>query len=149
MYLSSVVLANLAVAWLGASVSILTAFLAIGFSITGRDALHDIWRGQHLKRNMALLIAAGSIITVLLNAAAWHIALASTVAFALSMLVDSLVYHPTRNITLSNVASSAVDSLLFPWLAFGGFMPMVTLGQFAAKVGGGFLWMLLLHLKRA
>lgn len=149
MYLSSVVLANLAVAWFGSAASIVTAFLAIGFSITGRDALHDLWRGQHLKRNMALLIAAGSIITVLLNAAAWRIALASTVAFALSMLVDSLVYHPTRNITLSNVASSAVDSLLFPWLAFGGFMPIVTLGQFAAKVSGGALWMLLLHLKRA
>lgn len=149
MYLSSVVLANLAVAWFGPAASIVTAFLAIGFSITGRDALHDIWRGKHLKRNMALLIAAGSIITVLLNAAAWRIALASTVAFALSMLVDSLVYHPTRNITLSNVASSAVDSLLFPWLAFGGFMPWVTLGQFAAKVSGGALWMLLLHLKRA
>ena len=148
MYLSSVVLANLAVTWFGPAASIVTAFLAIGFSITGRDALHDIWRGKHLKRNMALLIAAGSGITVLLNAAAWRVALASTVAFALSMLVDSLVYHPTRDITLSNVASSAVDSVLFPWLAFGGFMPLITLGQFAAKVGGGILWMLLLRLRK-
>ena len=40
----------------------------------------------------------------------------------------------------SNLASSAVDSLAFPLIAFGAFMPMVVLGQFAAKVFGGAIW---------
>ena len=40
----------------------------------------------------------------------------------------------------SNVASAAVDSLVFPWIAFGGFQPVVTGLQFLAKVLGGAAW---------
>ena len=40
----------------------------------------------------------------------------------------------------SNIFSAAADSLIFPTIAFGGFMPLIVLGQFAAKVCGGFLW---------
>lgn len=36
--------------------------------------------------------------------------------------------------------SAAIDSVLFPTLAFGVFMPHIVLMQFAAKVGGGAIW---------
>ena len=37
------------------------------------------------------------------------------------------------------------NSIVFPTLAFGGFMPVIVLGQFAAKVLGGFLWSKILY----
>ena len=48
----------------------------------------------------------------------------------------------------SNVFGALVDSLVFPTIAFGGFLPWITLGQFAAKVAGGFLWSLVLGLRK-
>ena len=42
----------------------------------------------------------------------------------------------------SNVVGAAVDSLVFPTLAFGAFLWPIVLGQFAAKVAGGVLWSL-------
>ena len=45
----------------------------------------------------------------------------------------------------SNVFSAAVDSAVFPTLAFGVFLPWVILGQFAAKVAGGFVWSMILE----
>jgi len=44
----------------------------------------------------------------------------------------------------SNVVSAAVDSVVFPTLAFGSFLPWVILGQFLAKVAGGAVWSLIL-----
>ena len=45
----------------------------------------------------------------------------------------------------SNVAGSAIDSIVFPTLAFGVFMPEIVLGQFVTKFLGGFLWSLVLQ----
>jgi hypothetical protein len=42
------------------------------------------------------------------------------------------------------VPSAAVDSIVFPTIAFGGFLPLITLGQFAAKVAGGAVWSIIL-----
>jgi uncharacterized PurR-regulated membrane protein YhhQ (DUF165 family) len=39
----------------------------------------------------------------------------------------------------SNVPSALTDSLVFPTLAFGAFLWPILLGQFAAKVLGGFV----------
>jgi hypothetical protein len=33
-----------------------------------------------------------------------------------------------------------VDSVLFPTIAFGAFLPAIVLGQFVAKVAGGAVW---------
>jgi len=40
----------------------------------------------------------------------------------------------------SNVAGAAVDSLIFPTLAFGVLMPHIVAMQFVAKIAGGALW---------
>ncbi len=144
MYLAAIVLANLSVVWFGPSATIVNAFLFIGLDLTARDKLHDAWRKTGLVWKMGALIVAGSVLTVLLNRGAGQIAIASTVAFAVAAVVDSIVYHRTGSITTSNVWSAAFDSLLFPWIAFGGIMPWVTMGQWAAKVFGGWVWARLL-----
>jgi uncharacterized PurR-regulated membrane protein YhhQ (DUF165 family) len=82
----------------------------------------------------------------LLNPASGQIAIASVVAFTLSMVVDSFVYQKLKDkpwekrVTGSNLAGAAVDSLAFPTIAFGGLMPEIVAMQFASKVVGGFIW---------
>jgi queuosine precursor transporter len=142
-------LANLSSAHFGPAASVLNAFLFIGLDLTGRDKLHDAWYGRGLWWKMALLIAAGSVLSYALNQNAGRIAVASFVAFAASALTDTLVYVALGSrsklvkINGSNILSAAVDSVLFPTLAFGAVMPGIILGQWAAKVGGGFLWALI------
>lgn len=154
LYLAAIVAANLIVAWQGAWITPITAFVFIGFDITCRDYLHEAWHRRHLWPKMFALVVAGSVISYLINQGAWRIALASAVAFALSGGVDALVYqllykrHRLVKINGSNVFSAAVDSVVFPTLAFGAFMPLIILGQFAAKVGGGLLWSFVLHRRR-
>ena len=151
LYLVAIVAANLIVAWQGAWITPITAFVFIGFDITCRDYLHEAWHRRHLWPKMFALVIAGSLISYLINQGAWRIAVASAVAFALSGAVDALIYqvlykrHKLVKINGSNVFSAAVDSIAFPTIAFGVFMPWIILGQFAAKVGGGFLWSLVLH----
>jgi hypothetical protein len=148
MYLVAIILANLTVALYGPGMAIINAFLFIGLDLTARDRLHDAWRGDKLLPKMAALIAAGSILSWLLNRNAGQIALASFVAFAAAATVDAIVYHLLGKyprwlrINGSNIPSAFVDSLVFPTLAFGGFMPAIVFGQFIAKTLGGFVWSL-------
>jgi hypothetical protein len=150
VYLVAIVAANLAVANFGPAVSIVCAFVFIGLDLTTRDKLHEAWVGRYLWPKMLLLIAGGSVLSWLLNASAGPIALASFVAFLLSGLADALVYSLLHKraylvkVNGSNLVSAAVDSVTFPTLAFGGFDPVISLGQFAAKVAGGFVWALIL-----
>jgi len=151
LYLVSILAANLIITEFGPSMSILTAFVFIGLDLTVRDNLHDAWQRRGLWWKMSLLIATGSILSFLLNRNAGPIALASFVAFSASGIADTLVYHllgkRTRLLRIngSNVVSSAVDSVVFPALAFGfPLMWLIMLGQFAAKVVGGGLWSLVL-----
>lgn len=150
LYLGAIVAANLSVAAFGPGISIVNAFLFIGFDITARDRLHRAWEGRDLWPRMALLIAAGGAISWLLNRDAAQIAVASTVSFVAAGALDAAVYSLLggrswfTRVQGSNVVSSAADSLIFPTLAFGSLLPLIVLGQFAAKVAGGLLWSLVL-----
>lgn len=143
-------LANLTVAWWGPGWSIVNAFILIGFDLASRDRLHDRWQHNRIVPKMGALIAAGGLISWALNSGAGQIALASTVAFVLAALADTVTYvalgKRARLVRMngSNVVGAGVDSLVFPTLAFGGLMWWVTLGQFAAKTVGGFIWSLIL-----
>ena len=99
---------------------------------------------------MAVLIGVGSLLSWFLNRNAGPIALASFVAFALAASADGITYailgKRARIVRVngSNVVGAAVDSLVFPTLAFGVLLPWIVLGQFIAKVAGGAVWSFLL-----
>jgi hypothetical protein len=153
LYLTAAVLANLSVAFFGAGSTIVNAFLFIGLDLTSRDKLHEAWGGKLLWVKMLALVGAGSMISWFFNRNAGQIALASFIAFAVSGVVDAVVYQLLHKKSWfvkcngSNLFSAGADSLLFPTIAFGNFMPLIVFGQFAAKVGGGFIWSLILRRK--
>lgn len=150
MYLVAIVLANLSSATFGPSASIANAFLFIGLDLTARDRLHEAWRGRGLVWKMGALIAVGSFLSWVINHNAAKIAVASMLAFGFAAIVDTVIYQLLHNkaylvkVNGSNAVSAAVDSLVFPTVAFGGFLPWVTLGQFIAKIFGGAIWSFLL-----
>lgn len=145
IYLTAIVAANLIVTAMGPSVSIVTAFVLIGLDLSLRDHLHDKWQDR-LVIKMGALIVAGSVLSWLINRDAATIALASALAFGAAASVDGIVYHLARRwswfarANSSNVFGAAVDSLVFPTVAFGGVLWSITAGQFVAKVAGGLLW---------
>lgn len=161
LYLAAIVAANLSVALLGPGMVIINAFVLIALDLTTRDRLHDAWRGPHLWRNMALLIGAGSALSVALNLAALPVAVASCAAFALAGAADALVYSRLEHRSWcarangSNVVSALVDSLVFLGVlaALGGLpwdaVPLLAAGQWAAKAIGGALWATALRNVRA
>jgi hypothetical protein len=146
IYIAALVAANLLVAWLGVWFSLVNAFVLIGLDLSLRDKLHDLWEGDKLPIKMGGLIATASIVSYAINPATGMIAFASLAAFSLSMVADSLVYRYLKDkewmirVNGSNVAGSAVDSVVFPTIAFGGLMLEIVALQFIAKVGGGYIW---------
>lgn len=150
IYVVAMVVANLLVWALGPWFSPINSFVLIGLDLTLRDVMHE--RMTRMQMLGVILIGAG--ITGLANPSARQIAVASAVAFCVSALVDWGVYVRLRSRPWvvrsngSNVAGAAVDSILFPTLAFGAFLPAVIGLQFAAKVGGGAAWAWLLKRTR-
>ena len=156
VYLAAIVAANLSVSHFGAEAAIYNAALFVGLDLTTRDRLHDAWRG-HLIRNMAALIAAGSILSYLLGVAlgtgpfVGRVAVASAVAFGAAACVDAFAYQALRRrswyerVNQSNIAGAAVDSLVFVALWPFGFDFTLAFSLFAAKVAGGVVWAFVLR----
>lgn len=150
VYIAAIVTANTLVSALGPSVTIVNAFVFIGLDMTIRDYLHDLYE-QPLKP-MLILVCIGSLVSYLLNTG--MIAVASAVSFLIANSVDTSVYHWLRvqpwlkRVLKSNVAASGVDSVLFPLIAFGAFLPEIVLGQWVAKVTGGMVFAFAFHFLR-
>lgn len=151
IYIAALVAANLLVAWLGPWFSPINSLVLIGLDLSLRDKLHDAWQGKGLAWRIVALIAAAGAISYLLNPAAGMIAVASVVAFCAAMAADSIAYQALRRYGWftrangSNMAGAIVDSIIFPTLAFGGFVPERVAMQFVAKVAGGAVWSFLLR----
>jgi len=145
IYAAAMTVANLTISHFGPWVSPINAFVLIGLDLALRDWLHmrlKLWQ-------MGALIASTGLLTYALNPAAGQIAVASAVAFTAAAVVDWSVFIRLpgswlRRANGSNVAGAAVDSLIFPTLAFGVLMPHIVALQFAAKVAGGAMWAALL-----
>lgn len=148
-YAAAMIVANLTVAALGPWVTPINAFLLIGLDLALRDLLHVRLRPIQ----MLLLIVGTGAFTYVLNPAAGTIAVASSIAFSAAALVDWTVFSAVKGSWLkrsnaSNVAGAAVDSLLFPTIAFGALLPDIVALQFAAKVIGGAVWSKLIDMAR-
>lgn len=150
-YLAANILANLSVTYFGPASTPINAFLLIAFDLVARDKLHENWKHKHLWPKMLLLVGTGALLSWFLNRGAGQIATASFIAFLLTGMTDTIVYQMLKNHTRflkvngSNVVSAAVDSIAFPTIAFGSFIPWIILGQFSAKVLGGYIWSLILY----
>ena len=145
IYAAAITMANLSVATWGPWVSPINSFVLIGLDLALRDWLHVRLRAWQ----MGALIACTCLLTYTLNPAAGMIAAASACAFSAAALVDWATFAKLRGSWLfrangSNVAGAAVDSLIFPALAFGVLMPHIVALQFVAKVAGGAIWAALL-----
>jgi hypothetical protein len=155
VYISSLTLANLLVAWLGPWFSPINSFVLIGLDLSLRDKLHDQWNGKHLGWKLGAMIVVAGLVSSLVNPASGQIAIASVAAFTLAMAADSIAYHFLKPRSWmqrsngSNTVGAAVDSLVFPTVAFGSMLPEIVALQFAAKVSGGFVWSCLLNRKFA
>ena len=147
-YAVAMIAANLLVATFGPSVTAINAFLLIGLDLTLRDWLHfrlKTWQ-------MGGLIIGTGLITYALNPASGMIAVASAVSFLAASIVDWAIFVKTtgswiKRANVSNTAGAAVDSLLFPTIAFGALMPEIVALQFLAKVSGGAVWSYVLEKK--
>ena len=145
LYAAAMLAANLSVATWGPWVSPINAFFLIGLDLALRDLMHTRLRPVQ----MLGLIAGTGLLTYGLNPAAGVIAVASAVAFTGAAVADWAVFSRAtgswlRRSNTSNVAGAAVDSLLFPTIAFGALMPQIVLAQFVCKVAGGAAWAWLL-----
>lgn len=149
VFLVAIVTANLITTRYGPAASIYNAFFLIGLDLVTRDRLADFW-GTTRWAKMGLLILAGSALSYAVNRDAAMIAEASAAAFAAAELVEATVYYIVRRrrwVERANIAATfgaAVDSLIFPTIAFGGVMWGISFGQFTAKLAGAFLWSLLI-----
>lgn len=149
-WLTAITAANLITANFGPAASVYTSFALVALTLVTRDALHDLWKTGRLWK-MGLLIAGGGAVAYIATPAAGQIALASCIAFATSETVDGLVYHGVRHwawlerSNLSNLFAAAVDSIVFPTIAFGSLLVNITVGQFTAKVAGALLFTLLIQ----
>jgi hypothetical protein len=146
LYVVAMVVANLLVWSLGPWFSPFNAFLLIGLDLTLRDVLHE-----RLNRwQLASVIVAGGLITWAVNPAAAWIAIASATAFVCAALADWAAYSALQSrpwlvrANASNVVGAAVDSALFPTIAFGAFLPAIIGLQFLAKIAGGAVWSFLM-----
>jgi uncharacterized PurR-regulated membrane protein YhhQ (DUF165 family) len=144
-YAFAMTAANLLIVKFGVWMSPINSFFLIGLTLVLRDWLHIRLKAWQ----MALLITASGAITYLLNPAAAHIAIASSVAFTLAALVDWVIFVKAngtwfKRSNVSNIAGAAVDSVAFPTIAFGVLMPEIVLAQFASKIVGGYIWSVLL-----
>lgn len=147
IYITAICAANFSVHFFGPAITPANAFLFIGLDFVVRDKLHE----RVGVRKIIVLICIAGVLSYLINPATDMIAIASVASFAIAALTDASVYqllikkHWMIKSNASNVASSAVDSALFPLIAFGAFMPWVVAGQFIAKVFGGAVWSYLLR----
>jgi hypothetical protein len=146
VYIAAAAAANLTVARFGPASTPIVGFLLIGLDLAVRDRLHLNWRGRALWGRMLVLIAAAGGISYALNPESASVALASLVAFSVAAIASAIVFQAARcypvlaRANAANVAGAAIDSIIFPLIAFGTIFPTFAALQFAAKVAGGALW---------
>lgn len=147
LYLAGGLAANLTLTVFGPEAAVYNAFLFIGLLLVCRDRIQDHWRERPFPK-MAGLIAVATGLVFAFNPAGGRIALAGAAAFLVTELVDYAVYRLRwqrpwlERSNVSNVAAAAVDSVLFPLLAFNTLSAAITFEQFAAKVAGALVFTL-------
>ncbi len=145
-FLAAIAIGNLLVAEYGQIALVFTAWVVIPFDMLTRDLLHERWRDDRLALRLSGLVLAGAAISVIVSPASLRVSVASCLAFALSMGVNSLVFHALlersrfARMNTSNLAAAIVDSIAFPALALGTIDPWLSAAQAGSKFAGGLAW---------
>ena len=147
-YALAMTLANLSAAKFGPAVTPINAFVLIGLDLALRDWLHI--RLRHWQ--MFFLISATGGLTYFFSQSAGSIAIASAISFTVAAIADWAVFSRMSGSWIkrangSNIAGAAVDSVLFPTIAFGELLPEIVVLQFIAKILGGAVWAFFLSKK--
>ena len=151
IYVAAIVAANITVASFGPWFSPINALLLIGMDLSIRDHLHDRWDGRWLWVRMLIMIGCAGVLSYALNPDSGRIALASMISFCIAAVVDAVTYSVFSGKVFfvrsnySNIAGAAVDSIFFPLIAFSSLMPIISFGQFIAKVLGGVFFCALIY----
>lgn len=146
LYLISIVLGNLLVAYLGPPGIIITSFVFIPFDFIIRCYIHELYSGKKLYFNLFVIVLLGGVLTYLLNADAKSVAVGSVCGFILATFVGSLVYQITikknefLKVNFSDMMALISDSILFQAVAFGHINLGVLVAQMAIKLLGGLAW---------
>jgi uncharacterized PurR-regulated membrane protein YhhQ (DUF165 family) len=144
-FLAAIIIANLTVTEYGAAAIIPNAFFLIGLDLITRDRLADFW-GTTKWLKMTLLILAGGFINYWVNRHTATITEASVISFCAAEAVEATAYHILRHQRWTDRApraaifGAAVDSIVFPTLAFGAFDLTTSFDQFIAKLAGALIW---------
>lgn len=144
LYVLFVILADvLAARWIvpiGFGLAVPAGVFAIAPIFTLRDKIHQDRSAWYTVKLVLVASAISYIASVALgNDLLGRVTIASVVAFVLSELIDTFLYalFPRstwlRRVFVSNVVSSAIDSIVFITIAFG-FQPQFIVGQYIAKM---------------
>ena len=146
-YLVALVLANLLIFQMGQVALLVTGLLLVPFDFAIRVRLQEAWAGPQLWVRLLGLMLAGGVLTILALPDAGQVALASVSAFAGGSIMGALAYTGmsrwwralARPCALG--VMSAVDSMIFPMIAFEQVSVGLMVGQFFMKwlVSMGFL----------
>lgn len=155
IYLGAIVTADLLVTHFGQRALVVTGLFIIPLDLFSRDLLHDFWKGKFLGIKMFLLVCTGSLLSFFINSNSKMVAIASACSFAIVGVVSFIIYQALieRNrafkMNVTNSIGAVVDSLLFPWIAFGAIDFKISAVQSILKIIGGLFWVSLLTKKKA
>lgn len=147
-FLTAFVAANLIVKHFGAYGLWISSLLLIPLDFVCRCIIHEKLRGFKLLATLFILTMLAATITILINANAVQVALASICGFAAAQVTAGLFYqialaqHKSYfvKVNLSDLVAIVFDSIMFQWVAFSVISPQVTGGQILIKFIGGLFW---------
>lgn len=144
-YIGLFALANLMVSWFGVWVTPFNALIIIAADMVIRDRIQF---SMGFAMSLYACFMAG-LVTVVIAPDAGMIALASCASVILAGVASAVTFKVRsgdfyRKAYPANISAALVDSIAFPLIAFGSVMPGVTIAQFAAKVIGATVILMIL-----
>lgn len=138
--------ANLAVVTFGVWITPFNALVIIGAEIVIRDRIQYKYGFAY---SIFSCLAAG-VVTVLITPSSLKIAIASVASIVIAGIVAGIAFKLRegsfyKKSFSANIFAAAADSLVFPLVAFGAFMPYVTMAQFCAKTLGASIILLIMR----
>jgi hypothetical protein len=130
LFVMAIVCSNIVISIYGVKAVLLVGFFLVPIDFVTRDNIHQ---------NKALVISlmiTGSVLSYWLSNP--EIAIASGTAFAISMIVDYILYEKYNRV-VSNIGASIVDSVVFAFMAFGYFS-WYNAAQIVVKILGSILY---------